>query len=187
MRLRLQDIEDGPLKKELYCSPSEFPVLRGMEERHEARFCDPLFFQLRVQKSGQIVEVDGQLTAEVELSCGRCLQPYEQRITGAFSLTFTPHPSAEEVLDGREGDEVELETDELGLVYYQDDFIELLHPLQDQLVMALPINALCSEDCLGLCPKCGADLNHETCDCVKKPFNNKFSALAGIKFNSSEN
>ncbi len=187
MRLELQDIEDGPLKKELYCSPAEFPVLREMEKRHEARFYDPLVFQLRVQKSGQIVEIDGQLTATVELFCGRCLQLYEQRISGAFSLTFTPHPDAEEILDSHEGDEVELETDELGLVYYQDDFIELLHPLQDQLVMALPINPLCSEDCSGLCPNCGANLNHETCDCAKEPFNNKFSALARIKFNSSEN
>jgi len=183
MRLELNDFKDGCLKQEYSCAASEFPVLAEMVRQGEVDFDAPIQFQLRLQKSGQLVEVDGQLTTSVALSCGRCLQPYRKELAGDFAFTFTPFVVDEQVEDDIE---VELETDELGLVFYKDECLDLLPPLQDQLVMALPINLVCSEECAGLCSECGCNQNIKKCNCEKKVFNSKFSALAGLKIESSD-
>ncbi len=185
MRLELKDIKDGILKQELNFAAGQFPILQEMMQHDDAQFLRPISFELRLQKSGQLVEVDGRLSTSVNLSCGRCLQAYEKKLQGDFAFTFTPYV-AEEIGSEDEEVEVELDTDELGLVYYKDDTLDLLAPLQDQLVMALPISPVCQEDCQGLCSECGCNLNTDSCGCVKKPFNSKFSVLAGLKIDSSD-
>jgi uncharacterized protein len=185
MRLELKDIKDGYLLQELTCAASEFPVLVEMGRHEEAKITEPIQFQLRLQKSGQLVEVDGHLSTSIQLSCGRCLQAYETALASDFAFTFTPF-----IADDREPaeneTEVELDSDELGLVFYRDEYLDLLHPLQDQLVMALPISPVCKEECKGLCTECGCNLNEKACHCIKKPFNNKFSALADLKVNPTK-
>ncbi len=185
MRLELDDIIEGGLKQELTCAASEFTGLIEMGLEAEVGFVAPIQFQLRLQRLGQLVEVDGQLSSRVTLACGRCLQACEEDLSASFAFTFTPYVAEEQVAED-EDVEVELDTDELGLVYYQDECLDLMQPLQDQLVMALPISPICSDQCKGLCPECGCNLNIDKCQCEKKVFNNRFSALAGLEIESSE-
>lgn len=184
MRLELKDIKDSGLLKDLVCTPAEFPVLMEMEQRAEAHFNQPILFRLCLQKTGQLVEVNGRISTSVLLSCGHCLHQYEEKLVGDFVFTFTPYLADDQVAVD-EDVEIELETDELGLVYYKDECLDLFQPLQDQLTMALPISPICKDDCKGLCSECGCNLNSNSCDCVKKPFNSKFMALAGIRVNAS--
>lgn len=185
MRLELKDIKDGGLIKELTCTSSDFPVLVEMEPQDEVRFTQPIEFHLRLQKSGQLVEVEGSLWTGMELVCGRCLQRYARGLSADFAFTYTPLVTDKQDVP-EEDSEIELGADELGLVFYRDECLDLFQPLQDQLVMALPIRPICMGDCKGLCSKCGCNLNTHTCDCVRKPFNNKFTALAELDINVSE-
>ena len=183
MHLEIREIKDGCLEQQYCCGPDEFPQLNGLLYEEQVRFADPICFRLRFQKSGQMIEVDGQLQTRVGLVCGRCLQPFETDLKSDFALTFTPANAAEKE---PEAEEVELDADELGLIYYQDEKLDLLQPLQEQIIMALPLSPVCAESCLGLCPECGCDLNYEKCSCEKRSFNNKFSALAGLKISEEK-
>ena len=176
MRLELKDIKGGVLEQEYSLSVEEFPELAVLAENGAGNYLGPLHFTLRLQRTGRMVEVDGRLQATVQLECGRCLCRYQQEVDERFSFTFTP------VLEeaGADQDEVELEADELGLVLYQDETLELGPCLQEQAVMALPVAHVCSSGCRGLCPECGVNLNEGSCDCSPKPFNNKFGALADL-------
>ena len=178
MQLELKDIKGGELEQEYSCSLDEFPDLAVITEEGGPKFSEPLIFKLRFQRSGQFVEVDGSLKAVVELQCGRCLQGFKHPLDESFSLTFVPQPEDDE--SGEE--DVELETNELGLIPYRDEILKLQEPLQEQLLMAVPISPICKASCRGLCPSCGVNLNIEKCDCVRKPFNNKFNILADIDF-----
>jgi len=178
VRLELREFKDGCLEQRYCCEPDEFPVLKELGDEKQVRFEQQICFQLRLQKTGRIVEVDGQMQTRVGLACGRCLQPFESDLQADFFLTFTPQPAHQEA---SEEEEVELDADELGLIYYQDEVLDLLQPLQEQIIMALPISPVCDAGCLGLCSECGCDLNKESCNCEKQPFNNRFSALAGLK------
>lgn len=185
MRLELKDMKDPCLQQELTFVAADFPVLAEMELHDGVRFDVPIQFRLRYQKSGQIVEVDGQFSTCVSLSCGHCLQSFSEELVGDFALTFSPYVAGKDEPSGEEAD-IELETDELGLVYYRDETLELLPTLQEQVVMALPISPICSDGCRGLCLVCGCNLNVDKCQCEKKVFNNKFTTLAGLKIKSSE-
>ena len=178
MHLEFKELKDGFLERQYCCAPELFPVLKEIQEKEPWRFGQAIDIQLRFQKSGLLIEVDGLLKTRVGMECGLCLQPFEDEIQTEFALTFTPLATP---LEADVDEEIELDADEMGLIYYQDDTLELLQPLQEQLIMALPISPVCAADCLGLCPECGCDLNKEICTCIKKPFSSKFSALAGLK------
>ncbi|MDX2481679.1 MAG: DUF177 domain-containing protein [Desulfuromusa sp.] len=180
MRLELKDIKRGALEQDYSCSLIEFPDLIEIAEDGGPKFSEPLTFHLRFQRSGQFVEVDACLGAVVVLQCGRCLQGFEQSLTESFTLTFVPQLKRSETEE-----EVELEADELGLIVYEDEILELQEALQEQLLLAVPISPTCNASCRGLCPTCGINLNVEKCDCDRRPFNNKFTVLAKIDFKKS--
>ena len=177
MRLKLKDIKGGGLEQAYSCSLLDFPDLFVISEDGGPSFREPFTFDLRLQQTGKFVEVDGHLEAVVALKCGRCLQCFEHPLSEDFSLTFVPQGD-----EGEIEEEVELEADELGLITYKDEILELHDPLQEQLLMAVPISPICNTSCRGLCLECGSDLNREKCGCIKKIFNNKFTALANVDF-----
>lgn len=177
MLIELKDIKGGVLEQEYSCAVQDFTELEELSREGGFEFHEPLNFKLRLQRTGQLVELDGLCQARVTLSCGRCLDPYVAEIDERFALTFAPLEKDEETEE-----EVELESEELGLIGYRDETLELASVLQEQLLMAVPISPLCGEQCRGLCPECGVNRNKTRCACEKKPFNNKFSALAGMQF-----
>jgi len=179
VQLELKDIKGDGLEQAYTCTLSDFPDLMAMAECGGPVFSEPLAFKLRFQKTGRFVEVDGHFDAVVGLKCGRCLQSFKQSLAESFNLTFVPQI---ESADGDDEEEIELETEELGLTPYREETLKLRDPLQEQLLMAIPISPLCDESCQGLCPECGCNRNIEACDCTRKPFNNKFTALAGMDF-----
>src|ERR1044072_582574 len=67
--------------------------------------------------------------------------------------------------EASEGAETEDEEDDLETSYYRDDQIDLNELLREQFYLELPMKPLCTEDCKGLCPQCGTNLNTGTCDC----------------------
>jgi uncharacterized protein len=69
---------------------------------------------------------------------------------------------------------------DLDFAVYENEQIDIDEMVLEQLELELPSRVLCSEDCRGLCPQCGADLNVEQCDC-KAPIDPRWQALADIK------
>ena len=178
MHLELKDIKGDGLEQVYTCALSDFPDLEAMVDEGGPVFNEPLIFKLRFQRTGQFVEVDGHFNAVVELKCGRCLQGFKQSLSEAFTLTFVPQSNDAE----SDEEEIELEAEELGLTPYSEETLKLRDPLQEQLLMAIPISPLCDKLCQGLCPECGGNRNNKACNCTRKPFNNKFTALAGMDF-----
>ncbi len=176
MQVELKHIKGGLLEQEYTCDPADFPDLAVATTKSSATYRGPVEIRLRFRQAARMVEVEGDLRATLVMACGRCLAVFERELSEQIVMTFVP--------DDREDDTVaerELERHELGMIPYRDDCLELLAPLQEQLVMAVPIRALCTEDCRGLCPLCGADKNLSSCDCDRIPFNSKFGVLAKLK------
>ncbi len=180
MQIELKDIKAGELEQEYSCTVDDFPQLQDFIAAGEVKFYPPLEFKLRLQQTGKFVEVDGRLDAVIGLKCGRCLGSYDLPLAENFAFTFVPQPKTTEFVE-----EVELEAAELDLTTYKDEILDLQDPLQEQLLMAIPISPICCEECLGLCPECGVNMNITRCDCVKKIFNNKFNILSELNLKKS--
>jgi uncharacterized protein len=153
-----------------------FPVLAEMVAKKACEFLTPISVNLKALRSGNMVEVSGNLNTSVRLSCDRCLQEFETCLKTVFSLTYM-HREADAMEEDSKREEIELQAEDMGIIYYQGEEIDLTNEIQEQVVMAIPIRALCKRDCRGLCIECGADLNQGDCSCAKKPLTGKFTVL----------
>jgi uncharacterized protein len=183
MKIRPDQLKDGDLRLELEERPETFAVLAKMVKDGICEFTAPLRAALRARQIGDIVEVDGSIATAVRLDCGRCLQSFEMPLVSTFVLTYTPGAPEPETSD-RHPEELELMTEDIGLIYFTGEEINLKNEIQEQTVLAFPFRALCKADCKGLCPACGIDLNNGTCQCDPPPPGGKFAALKNLKLKS---
>jgi uncharacterized protein len=72
---------------------------------------------------------------------------------------------------------MELSKEDLEECYYSGDMIDLDEILREQIILALPMYPRCVEECRGLCPVCGVDLNKETCDCQRDEVDPRLAVL----------
>jgi uncharacterized protein len=105
-----------------------------------------------VVNNGRALEVSGVIYARMASRCDRCLEAFDAPLDIAFQEVFqeTVDQVADETAD---------------VAYYQDDEIELAGLVEENLLMAEPLKALCKPGCLGLCPQCGVNRNVSPCHC----------------------
>lgn len=128
-----------------------------------------------LQMNGDEVLVRGKGKAKLNLRCSRCLEPAPQETKLSFDLLFAPRTKEPKVARGAE---ILLSESDLEVDFFNGEEIDLDEIAQEQLVLALPPYPLCKEDCLGLCPSCGKNLNEGRCAC--KPVENIDPRLAKL-------
>ena len=77
--------------------------------------------------------------------------------------------------------EIELKAQDMDIVLFKGDEIDFRDSIQEQIILAFPMRPLCRENCSGLCPNCGSDLNKGECGCTKTPVNSRFKILEKLK------
>ncbi|HLL74966.1 MAG TPA: DUF177 domain-containing protein [Pyrinomonadaceae bacterium] len=128
----------------------------------------------RASRKGEEVRVRGSLQTSVELHCDRCLGPVPVPVNVDFVANFV-RPS-EPTAEARE-----LHDEDLEVSVYDGDSVDLDEIVREQILLALPARQLCREDCKGLCPTCGKNLNAESCDCARHETDPRWAALADLK------
>jgi uncharacterized protein len=119
----------------------------------------PVDLRFRVHKDKDRYRLVGQVATTLEQTCSRCLEPFRQTIDVPFDVRYLPQSENLGVEDR------EVEEDDLSDAFYRDDQIDLRQLMEEQFYLTLPMKPLCREDCKGLCPNCGANLNETTCRC----------------------
>jgi uncharacterized protein len=135
----------------------------------------PVSLVFDVHKDRDRFRLTGRVTTTLELPCGRCLEPFTLPVDSTFDLRYQPHTGHPG------GDEREIEADDLDAAFYEDDEIDLGQLMQEQFYLALPMKPLCKDDCKGLCPNCGTNLNKATCDCNLQWEDPRLAALKALK------
>jgi uncharacterized protein len=181
MYLQIEQINDEGLALEFEEKPEVFPVLSEMINQGECKFVAPITTALRAIRIDDMIEVKGQVNTSVRLPCGRCLKEFEIALKSRFELTYVSRiPEAQE---DDEQEAVEISAAEMGLIYFEGEKINLQDGIQEQIILAFPIKALCEDNCKGLCSSCGNDLNEGDCGCNRRPTDNRFAALKNLKLN----
>lgn len=179
MRINVNQILDDGLFLEFEEKAETFPVLAEIIQSGEYEFLAPLKTSVRAIRVRDIVEVEGSIETRIRLNCSRCLKLFEMPLSSRFALTYTQHLPESAEAEVEEG--LELSADEMRTILFHGDEIDLREALQEQIVMAFPLQPLCSPGCKGLCPQCGADLNEGECSCQRDFANSKFAALKDLK------
>ncbi len=135
----------------------------------------PVKSVLRIDKVGEDILARGVLNGDVELECSRCLKNFPLHISSQVNVVFHP------VKDIAKSEQHQLKGDELDTVFYAGDILDTDDLLREQLILNIPMKPLCSPDCKGICPMCGADLSVSGCNCKTKETDSRFEVLKKLK------
>lgn len=119
----------------------------------------PLNGYVRMRRTNQGLLVDGWVELTLELTCNRCLKEFELPMHVNFEEQFYPTVDVVSGLPLASFDE-----DEIFPIDARHQ-VDLTEAIRQNLLLALPMVAICQEDCKGLCPQCGHDLNLGPCEC----------------------
>lgn len=126
---------------------------------------------LHLGRSGRGVLISGSFTSDVALFCSRCLERFHFQVEDRFDLY------CETGAEGTPDEEHELTDDELDVTYLEGGRIDTDHLLRENILLSLPVQPLCREDCRGLCPRCGVNLNQGACNCTEDRVDPRLQAL----------
>ncbi|MCL1805251.1 MAG: DUF177 domain-containing protein [Clostridiales bacterium] len=147
-------MELGPLKLEPGEAESFDFYFTPSESIEDCRLLTPVHAAGAMAYGGNEYLLDGKLTVKASFNCSRCLAPVEQDVSLEFDEQFD-----EEEYPG------------------EDAVIDLEDVATQLLVTSIPMQALCRDDCKGLCPSCGKDLNEGECGCPKDDVDPRLEAL----------
>jgi len=119
------------------------------------------------------IRVRAAFKGSFDLLCARCVEPVRTPLEGSFDLIFRPVGA-----DSGPG-ERSITVDETEIGYYEQSGLSLEDVVREQVLLSLPTRTLCNEDCKGLCPRCGQNLNTGTCNC-EPVANPRWTALSGL-------
>ena len=137
----------------------------GMPELQEIVFSRPLKLNAKYSSIKEGIHVYGGFNTVIEVKCTRCLECVKYPINVSFDVMFKT--------TAKDDDDY----------IYSGESLELDKLVYDEIILNIPQQVLCNDDCKGICQVCGGNLNNATCDCDKKQIadnNNPFSKLKGI-------
>ena len=136
------------------------------------RFIEPLKVEGRVYNNGQSLTLEANVSGRMVTECARCLDEVEA------DVEFSVHELLSQREEGADEDE--------DIILFDGYEIELDDIIADHFLMNISGRYLCSDDCKGLCPICGQNLNHGECDCDNEYIDPRWQALADIMNQTKE-
>ena len=172
MLFRVRDLEVRAARFDVEIAPGAIDFLD--EELHQS---SPLKAGGKVELvTGALgeIRVTGHLSVLMEAACDRCLENSKFPIDSDFTLYYRP------VAEGY-GDEKEIDTGEAEMGFYEGEGLELNDVLLEQILLALPMQRVCREDCKGICLACGRNRNQSECQCRTATTDDRWAALKQLK------
>ena len=147
------------------------PAELGIEVLHVPEG-SPVELDLRLEAVMEGVLVSGSASAELDGECARCLEPIEDDITVRLQELYVYDDARHDASDKDLDDEVSR---------LEDDLLDLEPLLRDAVVLALPFQPLCVEDCPGLCVECGARLADDPEHGHEEPIDPRWASLEALQ------
>lgn len=151
-------------------------------EIDDVEFISPIECSVNLIRERNIIYASVEAELDVQLICRRCLSKYKTRISTHFDYQYEKTDEPEK-----------LRSEFLSSIdrrYYMENTINLTEDVRQAIVLEIPLWPLCSEECKGLCPKCGHNLNEGTCSCeldILPPGKSRpFAALSDLIENTKE-
>ena len=121
------------------------------------------------------IRIRGEYQVEITAACDRCLARARFPLRGGFDLFYRPMSFI-----ARE-EEVEIDDGEAEIGFYEGGGLELEDILREQILLALPMQRVCSDVCKGICPVCGKNRNEAACDCKPEAADDRWGALRNLE------
>ena len=155
----------------------ELRRIAGLEEQRDFRLNGPVAAVCTLKRKDEDkVELRGSLRASLVLVCDRCLGEYNLAVETTMQVLLENRPDESLRLQ-----ELECGSGDLDSILLDEPVVDLDDLLRQQLYLSLPVKNLCTEQCRGLCPGCGADLNQTACSCGADDNRSPFAVLKQLQ------
>ena len=178
MLIEIQELELHPLDFREEFSPGAIDLGAEVRQRTPLRSegrVDMIKEHYGKRKVVEDIRLKGKLDTSLEVVCARCLEPVVYKVDRSFDLLYRPLGTDA----GHE--ELSITDAEAEIGYYQGESLLLEDALREQVLLAVPLKTLCREDCKGLCPHCGKNLNESQCSCTEQMEDPRWAALKEIR------
>ncbi len=146
----------------------------GQELQQESPLRTTGSAELLAHSDGEL-RIQGRYSVEITTQCDRCLGSARFALEAGFDLFYRP------VTDIAREEEVAIDEGEAEIGFYENGGIELEEILREQVLLALPMQRVCSEVCKGICPVCGKNRNETECDCKVEQVSDRWGALRKLE------
>jgi uncharacterized protein len=170
MRIELEKLEGGRGSFAHVYQPDE---LDPIDER--VKLTQPVEVKGGVRRTGDVVVVNGHVETRAQVECDRCLKPVELPVSTDFALEYITEA------DYESSSVAALNEEELSVSVFDGESIDVDEIVKEQILLAVPVRTLCREDCKGMCPECGIDLNTGQCNCEADEVDPRWAALKSLK------
>lgn len=171
MKLMISQLKAGE-NPFTWVSPED-PSMTGLLEELKAegfQVESPLAFSGSLHNHEPDYYLEGRVNWTVKHDCSRCAEPFSSPYSVDFKLALA-----------HESKRNEEEENDLDIYYFSGPDLDLKPLLHEQFVLSLPLRALCSDGCKGICQTCGTNLNRESCGCPAVVAPHAFSILKTLK------
>lgn len=174
--VKVEDIPEGRKQLEI---EGDQPSIESLfsDDTETGLIASPLTLTGCFDRCGAEIVFKASCRVQLKLNCTRCLNDFLYRLDSEFRYICKSGPEKEGLA------ERELQQDEVEILFYEGDRIDLGAIVREQIYLNLPQYPHCSDTCLGLCPNCGANLNTGGCTCPQAAGRetSPFSALKSLK------
>ena len=143
-------------------------------EEDELTQAEPMTGTVGLLRTSLGVLVETTLSGGIGVQCSRCLSDTYMPVTVSFVEEFQP------TVDVVRGNFVPVEEEDAALLINEQHILDIEEVLRQALLLEVPLQVLCREDCAGLCATCGQDLNKRQCDCDADATDPRWDALAAL-------
>lgn len=141
-----------------------FPIPEILDRPDVLAFSEAEFTG-EAQYTAGLVEVIGEIRFQAKMACGRCVQQFQE----TFQLPFHERFVHERDYEMGEDDEIHR---------ISEESFDLAQYAKEEIFLAIPYVPLCRDDCQGLCPTCGTNLNEQQCGCTTERIDPRLADLA---------
>jgi uncharacterized protein len=169
---RLLQAAEVTLAEQIELSDAEKGLTGSSLAAEGIRFPDPVRFEGRARATGGCYSLEGRVTGRVGIQCSRCATAVDHELDLEFAVRVTTEAlgSGQDAMEFDETDEgAQVPKTEMDVSWMPEasKVLPVDALVREQVLLDLPIRPLCRQDCKGLCPECGTDLNDKNCGCER--------------------
>ena len=158
LRINISKLSEGAHQRSLQAAPGEIGL--------DSRFTKEVSLEAALESTSRQLYVHAEFKTGGVFTCDRCLEEFEREVSSGFGIVYVAENRAEVGED-----------DDMRVLSPDTNYIDLDEDVRQYAILALPQKTLCTEDCAGLCPSCGTNLNRAKCECGNEAVDSPLSEL----------
>ena len=165
MKLSISNLSDGVHDYALTAEPGNLRLAEN--------FGAIVSVDLTVDKSNRQLFLRARVRTEAQFFCDCCLEQLKRTLENSYHMFYVYS----------EAESLNHERDEVTVIAPETSSIDISEDVRQYLLLAVPLKVLCREECKGLCPRCGVNLNQGHCECTMEKVDVRWEALRKLKKN----